>query len=204
MSVKVSDFMALMDKGIARSSKYKVEFVLPRGINAAASWAAVNSESTAGSIRGIDAKYNKTEKINLFCHSATLPQRSIDTAQHKQLSVPYRVPISQSYDPVTFSFYADSDLNTREYFDIWQNAVINLSNNTTNFYDEFTSDLRITLIDQEGEEGYYVDLYECWPSNIGMVDLSYSNANALINVTVTLSYKYWQSGNSDTAIHKTV
>jgi hypothetical protein len=138
-----------------------------------------------------------------MCHSCSLPQRTLLTYDHKQLAAPYRVPYSQSYDPVTFSFYADTDYSTREYFDIWQNAAINIGSNTVNYYNEFTSDVRITTIDIEGNDAYFVDLYEAYPINIGVVDLSYSTMNAVQTVTVTLSYKYWASSGNDTAVSRT-
>jgi hypothetical protein len=124
------------------------------------------------------------------------------------------------YMPVSFSFYTGVDFAIREYFEVWQSAVCNLSSNTFNFYNEYTADIRINILnhDPEGDERdkdrdnisakkrttpYFVDLYECWPSSVGTIDLAYSNSDNLANVTVVMQYKYWASVNDDTRIGST-
>jgi len=130
-----------------------------------------------------------------------MPGRTLLTYDHRQLATPYRVPYSQSqYDPVTLSFLTDSNFNTRTYFETWQGAVLNVSSNTVNYYDEFVSDIRIILINPDGYDSeYYVDLYECYPLTIGQVDLGYAN-DGFAKIPVTFSYKYWQSSTDDTQI----
>jgi hypothetical protein len=199
----VKTFISRFNKGFARPSRYRVEFTLPQGFNASPDLPGVNSNSAASNIKSQEMSLNRNGNINVMCHSCSLPQRTLLTYDHKQLAAPYRVPYSQSYDPVTFSFYADTDYSAREYFDIWQNAAINIGSNTVNYYNEFTSDVRITTIDSAGNDAYFVDLYEAYPINIGVIDLSYSTTNAVQTVTVTLSYKYWASSGNDTRVSRT-
>jgi hypothetical protein len=201
--VSIKSFIAKLGTGLAKPCRYRVEFNLPAGFNADPSLPGVNTDSAASNIRTKEREYNQNGLVNVLCHTCSLPQRSLLTYEHKQLSAPYRVPYSQAYDPVTFSFYADSDYIVREYFDIWQNAVVNIGSNTINYYNEFTSDVNIYAINDAGEDTYYVTLFEAYPINIGIVDLSYSNMNATQTVTVTLSYKYWASSYNDTAVNRT-
>jgi hypothetical protein len=203
--VSIKSFIAKLGTGLAKPCRYRVEFNLPAGFNAdnASSLLGMNISSSAALIRAVETNLNQNGLINVLCHTCSLPQRSLLTYEHKQLSAPYRVPYSQTYDPVTFSFYADSEYIVREYFDIWQNAVVNIGSNTLNYYNEFTSDVKIYAIDDAGEDTYSVILYEAYPINIGIVDLSYSNMNATQTVTVTLSYKYWASHYNTTAVNRT-
>ena len=202
--LSVTSFISRFGSGFARPNRYRVEFSLPRGFSASPALPGVNSNSSSALIQFQEIAMNQNGNINIMCHSCNLPQRTLLTYEHKQLIGPYRVPYSQSYDPVTFSFYTDPQYTTREYFDIWQNAVINIGSNTLNYYNEFTSDIRIFTLDNLGNDTYFVELYEAYPINIGIVDLSYSNMNTTQTVTVTMSYKYWASNRNDTRVNRTV
>nr|DAM80112.1 MAG TPA: Baseplate wedge protein [Caudoviricetes sp.]DAO72641.1 MAG TPA: Baseplate wedge protein [Caudoviricetes sp.]DAS48656.1 MAG TPA: Baseplate wedge protein [Caudoviricetes sp.] len=177
-----------MQRGISIPNKYRMEFNLPKGVPNTGR--ITNDQSEQGRIRQSQSLYNGTGAINIMCHSAMFPDRMLQSYEHKQMVMPYRVPYSQMYNPVTMTFYADSTLNTRRYFDIWQNAVVNIHDNTLNFYSEFTSDVHIWALDREGNDAYGVKLIEAYPLTLASVDLSYGN-NAVQNVTVTFSYKYW-------------
>lgn len=196
VNVSVNSFITALGNGLAKPNRFLVEFKLPKGI--AESKLSVDSDALAGNIVSKDKEINTvigdsgTGAINIFCHTCSLPQRSLLTYLHKQVSSPYRVPYSvQEYDPISFSFYADKDMKTRRYFDIWQNAVINIQPNTLNFWNEFTSNVTISMIDEEGNSTYSIVLYECFPISVGMIDLSYSASNILLSPIVTMTYRYW-------------
>jgi hypothetical protein len=72
-------------------------------------------------------------------------------------------------------------------------TVMNLTSNTTNYYDEFVSDVNIITMDREGKDTYRVTLLEAFPLNIGAVDLAYSNMNSVAIINVTMAFKYWKS-----------
>ncbi|ASD50574.1 tail tube [Acidovorax phage ACP17] len=177
--------------GISRPNKYRVEMNLPSGVGLGEGEIGVNSDARAGKIAQIDRYFNATGGINFKCHTMTFPQRSLLTSEHRQNSAPFRTPFSATYDPVTFSFYANSYMDTRDYFEVWQSAVVNLGTNTMNFYNEYVADVKLYMLDDYGNDAYSVTLFEAWPLNIGIVDASYSQSNALTTCTVTLAFKSW-------------
>lgn len=186
----INKFLSHFKSGIASPARYRVRFNLPKGIPniSGSAW-----ESTEGNIQRWQSALNGTEKINVFCHTCTMPQRSLMTYEHKQLNAPYKVPYSQSYDPVSFVFYGDGDLSARRYFEIWQNAVVNIQSNTMNFYSEYVSDVIIEQMDQEGNPTYGVQLIEAYPMSVTAMDYSYSNQNTIQNIAIVLTYKYWKN-----------
>ena len=186
----INKFLSHFKSGIASPARYRVRFNLPKGIPniSGSAW-----ESTEGNIRRWQADLNGTEKINVFCHTCTMPQRSLMTYEHKQLNAPYKVPYSQSYDPVSFVFYGDGDLSARRYFEIWQNAVVNIQSNTMNFYSEYVSDVIIEQLNTEGNPTYGVQLIEAYPMSVTAMDYSYSNQNTIQNIAIVLTYKYWKN-----------
>ena len=195
----VDNFLsAFSGNGPARANRYKIEFSMPQGIPVSGVFTNTNSET--GSIQQFNSRMNGRGQISTLCHTCTLPSREIQASTIGQWGPPYRVPTTSMYQPVAFSFYTGSDFGVREYFEVWQTAVCNISSNTFNFYNEFTSDIRISVLDTYNEEGYRVDLIECWPSSVGTIDLSYSNTDNLANVTVVMQYKYWRNSRDDTRI----
>lgn len=86
---------------------------------------------------------------------------------------------------------ADGRFDTRDFFEVWQSAVINISTNTLNFPDEYVSDVSIMAMTRDGRDAYGVKLFEAWPVTIGETSLSYSDADTLAAVTVGMEYKYW-------------
>lgn len=197
------DFLSHFSQGFAQQSRYRVEFTLPSGVNLAAGTIGVNTESTIGNIQQIQNQFNAKGGINIKCHSMTFPQRSLMTYEHKQNSAPFRIPYSSTYDPVTFGFYADAQLDTRDYFDIWQAAVVNVGTNTINFYDEYVSDIKMWALDNQGNDSYGVILYEAWPLNIGTIDYAYAASNSYQTSTVTMSYKTWQPVYNNSGVQRT-
>lgn len=134
------------------------------------------------------------EKVSIFCHTCTLPMRSMETFTHKTHVGPsYKAPYSGMYDSVTFSFYADRRLNTRRFFDRWQQRVTNVDSNTNNYMIEFVENITIQTLDKEGKVGYTVRLIDAWPINVSAVDMSYGSNNQVMNVSVTISYRLWKA-----------
>jgi hypothetical protein len=82
-------------------------------------------------------------------------------------------------------------MDTREYFELWQSCVINVGNNTMNFYNEYVSDIKLYLQNDMGADTYGVILYECYPSSISMIDVSYASRSTPMAVQVIIGYKAW-------------
>ncbi len=159
----ITTFTAAISAGIARPNRFKI--ILP------------------GDSGG---------NIGILCYSCTLPQRTIKTYDLNQRGTPYRVPFSQDYSPITFSFYALPDYNTRKYFESWQHEVVlSYPMNVMGTYNRFAKRVKIQTLDRMGSVKYTVDLFEAYPITIGDSDLNYGTNNTYQTVSVTLSYKYW-------------
>ena len=160
----------------------------------------MNNESSNNAIRGNDQTLNKDGAINIACHNLVMPGRTLMLADHKQIGGPYRIPYSQTYDPVTFTFYGDRNLNARRYFDIWQTAVININDNSINFWNEYTADIEIAQLDKKGEKTYVVTLYEAYPFAVGDVPYAYASTHQVQDVSVSIQYRIWRANHDTTTI----
>lgn len=184
-------FLSHFEHGFAKPNRFRVELELPPGVNIGENTIGVNNAARIGNIKKMNSFFNGRGGVNIKCHTATFPQRSILTQEIRQNSAPFRTPFSASYDPVTFSFYSNGDLDTRFFFDVWQSAVVNLGTNTMNFYSEYVSDVKMFMVDEYGLDTYSITLYEAYPINIGIIDVSYSQEDAVSTITATLAYKSW-------------
>lgn len=185
----ISKFISLFEKGQAMANRYEVEFTLPAGVPNGTS--GVHMRSTTSRISAIQRQFNGIGQVNILCHSCTMPMRSVMTYELRQLNAPFRVPYSQTYDPVSFMFYADSSMFVRQYFDVWQQAVINIKNNTLNFRNEYTADIVIKQLNREGKASYAVKLYEAFPIAVTSMEYAYANSQVQ-NVSCSIAYKYWE------------
>lgn len=176
--------------GIARPSRYLIEFSLPPGPS------GEKAEIVAPIVQQmprLDSSINADNRIGLLCHTTSLPQRSLSTTELKQYGPPHKIAHSQAYDTFSCTFYASPQHLERKYFEAWQRAAVNVRSNTMNFYKEYISDIYVSQLSLDGKQSYTVVLREAYPLTIGIVDLSYSNMNNVTNVTVTFTYRYWES-----------
>lgn len=194
----ITEFLNRFPGGFARPNRYLVELQVPPGVADGGSW--INSESSTGAIQGLGRGLNNQGAVQIACHACTMPSRTLMVYTHSQHAAPFNVPYSQQYEPVTFSFYANKDLDQRKFFDIWQTAVVNINDNSLNFFVEYTQDVSIWQLDRQGEKTYGVKLYAAWPVTISDVQYEYAQNDAPVIVTVSLAFKLWKAEHDQTNI----
>ncbi len=92
-------------------------------------------------------------------------------------------------------------MDQRHFFDIWQTAVVNINDNSLNFFVEYTRDIDIWQLDRNNKKTYGIRLYGAWPVVIGDVQYSYTQNNTVTEITVTMEYKLWQNNHDSTKIY---
>lgn len=187
----IYDFLSHFKSGVMKSNRFRLEFSLPRGVSGSTGMYSVNNSAMAGAMRSSEQGFNGRGSINLKCHTVSMPMRSLSTMEFKSNSTLFKVPLGTSYDPISLTFYADGNMDSREYFELWQSSVMNFGNNTLNFYNEYVSDVKIYMQNESGADVYGIILFECFPISIGMVDVSYASTNMPLNIQIMLSYKSW-------------
>lgn len=185
------EFISKFRNGVGMTNRYRVEFFLPRGVSLGAGQLGVNNDARTGQITTMQNYFNATEQINMKCSGAEMPGRELMTYEYRKNSAPFRLPYSANYGPASFSFHADGNLDTRDFFDVWQSAVINVATNTLNFPEEYVSDVAIYAQTRDGRDSYGVKLYEAWPVGVAALPLSYADMDTAAIVTVQMEYKYW-------------
>lgn len=155
-------------RGLARHSHYEVRFTLP----------GTNSDGD--------------RLASVFCAATNLPGKSFATQPSRIYGENREMPYETMYDPVTFSFYSDSGMELKKAFDRWMGLVIDPNTRFIQYYENYTRDVEVKLINIDESEPYQITLFEAYPKNIQAIQLDYSNKEAM-RFDVTIQYRYWRS-----------
>jgi len=131
-----------------------------------------------------------TQNILLFCDQAQLPGVNYSTVQNRVFGEFREVPYEKLYDSLTLSFYVDTDMKVKEMFDDWMNAISNPNTRTYGYYNDYTTQIDIEVQDINDKKRYQLTLSECYPKNIGTIQLDYASKD-IMKLTVQMQYKNW-------------
>jgi len=114
----INDFQALINKsnGFARPAKYEVVLTPPAGS------ALANSP--------------KTKEIQLLCDTIVMPGHDLASSTVKfGTAVATEMVVGHAYEgTIEATFYLDQQLDLKSYFDAWQDAAVDMENNTVSYY----------------------------------------------------------------------
>ena len=153
--------------GLARTNRYAVMFTPPAGINP-----------------------GQLQKILLFCDQIQIPGTNYSTTQNRMFGEFREIPYEKIYDNITMSFYVDVDMKVKSLFDDWSNLISNPVTKTYNYYNTYIADMRIEVQDINDKKRYQLTLSECYPKNIGTIQLDYASKD-IMKLTVQMQYKNW-------------
>ena len=200
----IYEFLEHFKNGVMKSSRFRAEFTLPSGVVASNNTYAVNPKAFNGTIKGIQQSFNSNGTINIKCHTVTFPNRNINVTKIRINNTMVTVPQYVDYDPISLTFYADGAMDTRSYIELWQSCVINFGNNTMNYYNEYTSDIKLYVQNDEGKDVYGIILYEAYPQQLSPLEMSYGSSNMPLNVMCMFCYKSWLPLSNNQLVSRTV
>ena len=164
----LKDFISEIKRGsLARNNRYAVIFTPPKRVN-------------PGSLR----------KVLLFCDQIQLPGVNYSTVQNRTFGEFRETPYEKLFDNLNMSFYVDNDMKVKTLFDEWIGSIQDPITRTFSYYEQYISEMKIEVQDLQNKTRYEMTLYECYPKNIGSIQLDYANKD-FMKMTVTMQYKYW-------------
>lgn len=166
------NFISEVKKGaLARNNRYAVLFQLPAGVR-------FNPDSL--------------QKTLLFCDQIQLPGVNYSTVQNRTFGEFRETPYEKLFDNLTMSFYVDNDMKVKALFDEWIGSIQDPLTRNFNYYNNYTCDMTIEVQDLQNKTRYELTLSECYPKNIGSIQLDYANKDVM-KLQVTMQYKYWNA-----------
>lgn len=162
-----------------------------------------NITGTAGDGKPIFPNNETDKNFNIYLKTSTLPSRRINTVPVNFLAFPFNVPVEADYPennsfPVTF--YCDKYYIIRDIFERWSESLYNEHTiaSTTNFAN---CNLQLSLLDNSDANSALenmkiiknINLYGCFPNNIGNISYDTSSSGNIVTVNATLTFQYMTS-----------
>jgi hypothetical protein len=140
------------------------------------------------------ALVNDPRDINILCQSCSLPGRLIMTGDYDPYgSNPRKYPQSTMGDDVSFTFLLTNDLYAKKLFDNWQKGIIDPATQLVEYDTDYKTDVFIQELNKDNNVVYAVRLIDAFPTAVASIDLSNENTDAVTSLTVTMTYKRFET-----------
>ncbi len=139
--------------------------------------------------------------IGLMCNKVTMPSRDVNTASHITYGPKREMPYAYSFSgEVEMTFYGDKFLRQRMFFENWQKKIFSNDTHNMNYYDNYVGSIDILQLgqfdakaDDDARVTYAVRLFEVYPQTIGSIEYQYGSNNSIVELPVTMNFRYWKN-----------
>lgn len=174
--MNISDFVANISGGLARTNRYNVLFTPPPAVNVAG--------------------LMPNQQLLMLCDQVQIPGLTVNTAPTRTYGEVREAPYEYNYEPINIEFYVDTKMDVKTFWDRWIKSIQNGSKRSFKYYDEYIcKNMDIYVQDLLDQNRYLVRLYEVYPKSVGAIQLDYA-AKDVMKIQVTLVFKYWLSINA--------
>ena len=142
--------------------------------------------------------YGNNQAVSFLCKAAQIPASSLGT-----IEVPYRgrrikIPGDRTFADWSITIISDANYELRSAFERWS-AIFNqhTANISPNNFMQFMPTWSVTQLYRDGEAVRTYSFVGCFPSEVGAIDLSYDNNDAIAEFPVTLNYSWWEAAPGD-------
>jgi hypothetical protein len=171
--MNISDFVAQIGDGLARTNRYDIVLTAPPSID------------IAGIIPG--------QQLAILCEQVQLPGLSINTAPIRTFGEVRETPYEFNYEPINMSFYVDNKMGVKIFFDKWIKSIQNGTERTFAYYTDYICpQIDIYVQDTLDNDRYLVRLYEAYPKSVGVVQMDYASKDVM-KLTVQMVFKHWRA-----------
>lgn len=178
MAFNVNDFRGKLQNGGARASMFEVILPPPANISAL-----------------------NTEELSFMCKATALPASTVGTIEVPYFGRKIKLPGDRTFDQWTITVINDESFDLRDAFERWQSAIASFNTvsgaqrglgSTSNPF----SYVSTGIINQYGKEGDIIKsvaLVNCFPINVGEIQLSWEDNDTIEEFEVTFEYDYFTS-----------
>ena len=123
---------------------------------------------------------NNNDDMTLRVQSVTMPGKNITTTPNDNAYGPsYEMANGISYaEEIEVTFILDQDHRIREWFNDWQDKIVDPSNYDLSYYDQYIGEMRIYQLDQNEQAASAVQVHEVYPKSVGPIAYSMESGNS--------------------------
>ena len=135
-------------------------------------------------------------QLSFLCDTATLPTKSLATFEKSIYGPVKAMPYRMTFTEASMSFIMTDTMREKDYFDAWQNKIIDQKTGNVGFFDDYVCDIKIqkfgrNVTTDSDTPTYEVTLIDAWPSIVSEVQLSHSGGTEAMKLPVTFQFKKW-------------
>jgi len=198
--------------GYARAARFAVRLFPPVGLAKLVEEqnGAVYSEGSSEAADKANDKANRAptgkhmndltqslgRQINIHCDSVSMPGKDLQTQTVQYGSAPEQDQVvSHGYGgQINASFYADSFLRERHFFEMWQKMTVNHTTHKAKYYDDYVGKMQIYQLASDNlqdQPSYGIEATDVYPATISAVEYSYGSASTLVKINIGFNYRRW-------------
>lgn len=166
----ISDFKAQLKQGGARSNQFMVELTFP----------------------AVAAAGQAARAASFLCNATSLPAVTVSNIPIAYRGRPVNFAGEREFAPWQITVINDGDFLIRNAFERWSNAIANFdaTNGLVNPI-SYQTDMKVIQLDRNGNQLKSYKFYDCYPTEIGAIAVSYENA-AIQTFDITLQYNFYR------------
>ena len=135
-------------------------------------------------------------QINIHCDSVSMPGKDLQTQTVQYGSAPEQDQVvAHGYGgQINASFYADSFLRERHFFEMWQKMTVNHTTHKAKYYDDYVGKMQIYQLASDNlqdQPSYGIEATEVYPATISAVEYSYGSSSTLVKINIGFNYRRW-------------
>ena len=130
---------------------------------------------------------------NLHCSGVTMPGHNLEQQTQRLGSGPAR-EIVQGHryaGNINATFYLDANLDTKSWFDAWQELTFNPDTHKAKYYNQYCGEMEIYQLGADGERTYGIKCDSVYPATIGGIEYAAESTDMLAILTVEFAYRKW-------------
>ena len=122
-------------------------------------------------------QWNDAE-MELRIQSVSMPGKNITTTPNENAYGPsYEMANGISFaEDIEVTYILDADHRAREFFNGWQDKIVNPSTYDLNYYDDYVGTMTIYQLDQNDNSAAAIKLHEVYPKTVGPLPPNVTNA----------------------------
>jgi len=165
----IDEFKAYLEGGGARANQFRVTLTSP-----------------VGEING--------ELASFLVKTTSLPGQTITDVPVNYRGRILYVAGDRTFDPWTTTVINDTNFELRNGFERWMNRINELRFSTgVNNVSDYTADLTVTQLDRDDNPLKRYIMRNCWPTNVGAIELNYDTVSDIETFEVSWRYTHFQS-----------
>ena len=151
-----------------------------------------------------------TEDLQFRAESITAPGVTLDMTNVNRYGIGpiQKFPFNANFTPVSIAFLADKDSLVWIFFYNWLNNIFSYSHDDSNpsadflryranYMVDYVVDPKILIYDYDAVLSTSIQLIDAYPISMNEVNLSWSDNNQLMRITVSFAYRHWRITNAD-------